>query len=374
MNKIYTTFLFGILIFTLLCIACNSDSSDSSSLNTRIAGKWKLSNGESLTSINAEDLEYIDFNEEGSGIVFYKNSQGILANDYFLYAVLNDNTLSMDFSSMGVESSFILYQYDRPDDTTLILYDNVQNSIYFSSAEEVPTDLFYSELTVDDEYRNLGVEPSGWTDLVWDGTYLWYEEYDTSILYPFDPVSGVIVTASALDFSSIAYSEIQSIQNGDFWAHCACGGSPDASRRNSSAVEIDNVDTETDLGNRISIRAIAWDGTYLYLNGRNRVTDDLQLLKVDSDSEPDSLEGVYESLYLSALTADGTYFWGITSYYNTVVIKFELTETTISVLNSYSVPDSTVYWTGIASVGQHLYLLGQDESKANPGVIVKTSP
>jgi len=49
---------------------------------------------------------------------------------------------------------------------------------------------------------------------------------------------------------------------------------------------------DPDLGNKLNLDALAWDGSHLWLSGTND-EDICQLLKVDSDSEPDSLVSLF---------------------------------------------------------------------------------
>lgn len=378
MGKVFFTSVVVMGFCLIIFVGCGSDDGDTNilSFNSEIAGIWKMTSGNSFSLLNVDDLQYMQFNEDGTVLVVYQNEFNILANKHFLYAVVNENTVAMDFGSMeGMHILSNLFIYDRPDISTLSLTDHLQNTIILTSETQIPSSLFYEEFSDQKEYTDLEIEPDYDTNVVYDGTYLWYEEYNTSTLYPFDPSSGMIVSASAIDMGAAGqYTHIQDYQSGDFWTHCRCGDNDEASRRDVTGSEIDIVDTTNDLGSGIGIDAIAWDGSNLWINGYSSDESKSLLHMVDSDVEPDSLVATYDSTSLLALSKNGSDFWALSNYEGTVIIKFELDSTEISMISTYEVPDNEIEWRGITSVNSYIYLLGEDWHAENSGVIVRLTP
>lgn len=206
--------------------------------------------------------------------------------------------------------------------------------------------------------------PIVFSGLAYDGTSLWFNVEDFTQAVPVDPETGM--PGAPIPVSGLVHA----VQNGDFWTHCGCGGSHEASRWPiDGGLIVDMVDTDSDLANEITIRGIAYDsvGNALYLAG-----DDNQLLRVDSDAEPDVLLGVntIDSLgNLGAITWDGSSVWAIVSSNPQTIIRVDVNSGIVTA--SYPVPDATVTWQGIAAVGPQFFLIG---SKSNEGVLCQVTP
>jgi hypothetical protein len=156
--------------------------------------------------------------------------------------------------------------------------------------------------------------------------------------------------------------------------HCGCGGSEEAQRRSPADVEVDEVDTETDLGAELSIRGIAYDevGNVLWLHGFLRDQVVRAFLRVNSDAEPDILISTDTfDTFISALTWDGTNLWALVgSGQNALIVQIDVG--TIKAIATYRNPDPTVEWRGIAAVNGNLFLLG--EAGGNEGVLYEVTP
>ena len=80
-------------------------------------------------------------------------------------------------------------------------------------------------------------------------------------------------------------------------------------------------------------------------------------MRINSNANPNVLIGVTRfNVSLRALTFRGSELWGVTSAYPQAVVKIDPTTFTISA--TYTVPDLSVQWAGIAAVGTQLQLLG----------------
>jgi len=95
-----------------------------------------------------------------------------------------------------------------------------------------------------------------------------------------------IDTGFAVDVGSSDHTHIRSFQDGHFWANSASGGGKTVQRIDPS------FPRDPDPPNKLNLDALAWDDSHLWLSGTND-EDICQLLKVDSDSEPDSLVSLF---------------------------------------------------------------------------------
>jgi hypothetical protein len=348
------------------------------SLNEGVAGVWRLSDGDSVHGFDTEDLKYLQFNSDGTGMLVYEHEFGLLANPEFLYAVINEDTISIDFPwNTMVMFSANLYMYTRSDSGALEVSDAHGNTLRFTSESAIPDSMIMEEVEGFTDYPDLEIEPDSPSGLVYDGTLLWFEEDYTRTVYPFDPVRGTLDSDPSagreLSFAG-QYTHIKSYQGASFWTTCHCGANEEAARVNEmNGSEIDRIDTDGDLGDPMSVSALAWDGTHLWVEGRRDADNKNSLYKVDANAEPDLLIAIYESINLNALAFDGTDFWGLSFYHGSKLVRFELTASRISVLASYEIPDSTINWNGLEVVGNDIFLLGDDYTSPKPGIIRKVS-
>jgi hypothetical protein len=171
---------------------------------------------------------------------------------------------------------------------------------------------------------------------------------------------------------------VHAAQGTDFWTHCRCGGSQDAQRRTQADAAVDLVDSEVDLLEQISVRAIAWDpaASVLWLHGHGREDSVARFLKVDSNSEPDVLLDVADfDVSFRSMAWDGTHMWAVTDAQN--IVRIDLW--TFQAVATYDSPDVTVEWIGIASApasaggGNSLYLIGRD-TISGLGVLTEVQP
>lgn len=376
MNTRKITFVTLMTALVLFGVGCNPETVG---LNGEIAGIWKFSEGETFGQILIKDLQYIEFKPDGSGTVYYQNEYGITANEKFFYAVINESAVALDFiySSRSIqpeEADRSIAVYDKTDGPSLSLTDTEGNSITLTQETEVPSGLILEELTADAEYPDLGIELDDSTDLVYDGSYLWFEENDAGIIYPFDPDTEEILTGSAVDLSFTgSYTHIQTFQAGSFWTHCNCGSNEVAERNTPAGTTVDEVDTDTELSSPLSIESVAWDGTHLWLSGHNYDDDIDRLLKADSDAEPDTLVSVYNFPEFDGLTTDGSAFWGILNYFGDILIRFTLEDSEVAVQSVFTLPQGNLNFIGVERVGEDIYLLASERTNGDQAVILKAA-
>lgn len=201
-----------------------------------------------------------------------------------------------------------------------------------------------------------------YSGLAYDGNWLWYTVEDGTVSIPINPETG------AIDNPIPVTAVLHAAQEGDFWTHCSCGGSPDALRKGKNNFVKDFVRTEVDFQSEISIRGIAYDGTghVLYLAGEPGGTSETKLFRVNSDAEPDVLLGINTIDFINggvrAITWDGLSLWAIFGIGTQTIVNIDASSG--MVIESYASPDAMVDWQGIASVGEEFFLLGSKSSDA----------
>jgi hypothetical protein len=162
---------------------------------------------------------------------------------------------------------------------------------------------------------------------------------------------------------------IQTTQDGDFWGHCGCGGSRDIFRTDLTTV-IDTVETESELFNRITVRAAAYVPTMdrLWLHGPD-INGNEKFLVVNTNGEPDIGEAeIFFTRRMDGLAFDGTDLWGIIKAVGTVVARIDVN--TGRVIETFAAPDGDHDWRGIVFDDFNMYMLG--EAADTSAVIIKS--
>jgi hypothetical protein len=168
------------------------------------------------------------------------------------------------------------------------------------------------------------------------------------------------------------FNQVHAAQGDHLWLFDTAGGMEVAQRRTLAGGVVDEVDTDDDLSYDVSIDALAYDGSgVLWIFGESDADDVYRFLRIDATEEPDVLLNTYEfDLALRAAASDGTHVWVIVNESPYEVL--ELDPADFAVVATYSAPDRTTSWRGIASVGEHLVLLGTDY--LDRGVLVEVQP
>jgi hypothetical protein len=143
------------------------------------------------------------------------------------------------------------------------------------------------------------------------------------------------------------FSHVHAVQAGDFWTHCACGGSTETWRVTAAGAFVDEVSPGNDFGAALSVDAIARDepGAVLWLYGYSYEAQTRRLLQVQSDLEPDVLLATLDvRFYVRALTWDGSALWGLQG-----TKLFRIDTLTGLVTATYALPTSP--WNGRGAAG-----------------------
>jgi hypothetical protein len=340
--------------------ACKPKEAQVGDLGADPSGTWRHDAGPLLDETGSRP-EFLVFNPDGSGRVnLFDADTGILRCDPLRHVRGLTATVAVEF----FEQTRVLRQaLDTPD--VLRVTESDGGATLFDRATEIDPAFECGTLTVGDRFEGLP-RPAGFTGLAFDGSSLWYEEEDTALVHPVDPATGS--TGTPLDLGASQFTHVHAMQGSDFWTHCGCGGSQEASRRTSAGAEVDLVETEP-LGRDLRVRAIAYDpvGNVLWLHGQDRTGGPSRFLKVNSDAEPDVLlaEPVFD-VFMSGLSWDGAALWGVA---DSSLVRID--PDTAQATASFHIPDASVDWRGVAAVGSELFLLGE---VAGRGVLIGVTP
>lgn len=332
-------------------------------------GIWKRVSGKIFGSVSVSTnttnhVEYIALSSDGTGALYLQDSDtNILGCGSCSFALAGSNAIIVDLSLFNtfVDGGFLSGQktiiYTRVDANTMTFKDAAGNESTYTRVDGVPADNICKSFTLGNKYT-LGVRPvSSWGSMAYDGSQLWFTEQGTANLYPINPSNGALGAANILPGG---YSYIIACQGTDFWGSCACGSVSDVKRKTQAGVEVDSVDTAAaPISSQLTINCGAWDANnnVLWLSGNNSAANELRLMRVNSNANPNVLNGVTKfNAGLRAMTFRNTELWAVTSTSPQVVIT--INGSTFKATATYAVPDPAVAWTGIAAVGNQLYLLG----------------
>jgi len=335
-----------------------------------IFGTWLLDGGAMLTTfVSGVEVTAMILNEDGSGRVFLFDGQTGTRDCVQTYNVFDGETLVLDFSAdpnlaLGVERFFTFpVVVVVVDHGALGVADEAGQIAWFSRQSALPQELTCGRLEIQRTFENVPA-PSFFSDLVpFDGDLV-YNSQD-GLIERFD----LNTNRLGVPLGSTAGRLVQTVQGNHFWTHCACGGSPDAFRRDLNTV-FDTVSTPNELGDFQTIRAMAYDSVddRLWLHGRLQSTGLASFSIVDTNGEPDVLvQSIPFNRELRALAFDGTDMWGVVTMASQSVVR--VNAVTGEVLESFEVPDEAVVWSGLTFDPFHMYMLGTDPAGA--GVIAR---
>ncbi|HGY09857.1 MAG TPA: hypothetical protein ENK37_07385 [Oceanithermus profundus] len=360
--------ILGVLAIFALIVVLTSCSQQASRVPE---GVWQLQSSDiDFGYVGVGTLDYLSFDQGKPTAQLFGHDDRAGLKGYASVFVNTTNGLLIIWPDSGMggcgagavvpqELSYA-YRYETSGNT-LTLTDSQGRIATFDKAAEVPAaariELLEPTLSVP---LNLPVDVAYASNLLSDGTRLWVVGEDRRA-YPIDPETGSVGAGQTLTAHS-SYFHAVTMQDGDFWSHCQCGGSHKIKRLRLGGTEIDEVDTDADLGHEISIRAGSWDGHRLWLLGFNHDRDRSELLRVDTDAEPDSLESVFvfDTGMLRRLTYHEGALWGLFRFAGWQVAELDPAAGRVS--QNYTLPVLGIEdrYLGIASLGGKLYLLSEE--------------
>jgi hypothetical protein len=317
------------------------------------SGIWQFTGGTLFDATRLEPL-YLVLEPNGAGRFNLSGGDGgVLTCGSFNYARGETPTLTMDLESIGyIGTRVIRYSLDGAGSLELVGPDG--RSAELARADAVAPDADCATLTEVTLFTGLPV-PEFWSGLAFDGLELWYEVQNVGEIVPVDPATGL--TGTPREFGFGQFDHPHASFGPDLWTHCACGGTQEAGRVTTANTLADEVRTVEELGEELSIRAIAYDpdADFLWLHGTNDEGRG-RLMKVDPSGEPDVLVQAFDvDAFLSGLAFDGASLWGLNWSGQSLA---RIDPATGRTTGNYKIPNSFARWHGIAVVGTELLLLG----------------
>lgn len=351
---------------TLRPDACKSNETQVGSLaGGDPSGIWAFDSGTIFDASGLDPL-FLVLDADGTGRLNASGGDGgVITCASLAYSVGVNSTLVLELPSFSELSATRVHPYTLGA-STLELRDAAGRSGSFTRADAVDPTAECGTLTQTALFTGLP-DPEFFSGLAYDGASLHYEEENTGNVFPVDPATGTAGTPILLD--STQFTHVHAVQDGDFWTHCGCGGSQEAGRVTALDALVDEVQTDTELGDEIGVRGIAYDptGGVLWLHGSNDAGQG-RLLAVDASGEPDLLVTAFDlDAFLTGLAFDGTNLWGLNFSGQSVV---RIDPATGMATGNFRIPNSSATWTGVAVVGSELALLGGTGSE---GMILKVT-
>ncbi len=315
-----------------------------------LVGAWRVESGFLLEDYVAYTPAYLEFYDDGSAMAFGQDFV-TKANSCEPLSYEAAGEEGVIFNSYDEGLTVNLFRFDGFDSLTVVGADGSEST--FSRTESVPIENVCATLAIEDEIP-VGVEWSGRGELEFDGDSFWFNSGDGKEL--------TRVTAAGVVHAPVpapqSFSYIHAMQDQDFWMQDHAGGNETTKRFTLAGVEVDSVDTETDLGIDANLRAAAVDPVSgeFWVQGRPRGEDDYRVLQIDTSTEPDELvDNVLFDIVLRSMSHDGEYLWGITG--NRIL---QIDPATFQVITTYVLPAPEVYPVGIVVEDGKIFLLISD--------------
>jgi hypothetical protein len=313
-------------------------------------GVWEFTGG-TLFDSTGLDGEFLVLEADGTGRANLSGGDGaVLTCAPLRYSLGTGRTLVLD--DMNSVLGTRVYRSELEGDG-LELVDALGRTARFARASAVDPDRDCRTLVSSALVKGLP-QPNQPSGLVYDGSELWYGEDDTERIVPVDPATGSAGPSVPLDGGWHVHA---ALGNGDFWGHCACGGSEEAGRVTRAGQQVDLVETGRELGEELSVEAVAVDPAtgVLWLYGWNDANQG-RLFRVDASGEPDVLLEAFDlDAYVTGMTFGGGSLWLMNAEAQTVM---RVDPATGQVTGTFLIPDRSAYWRGVAAVGGRLFFLG----------------
>jgi hypothetical protein len=329
-----------------------------------VAGLWEFTSGTFVRTYGTSP-RFLELAPDGSGkFILSGGDGGVLTCGTFNYAAGATPTLTMALDSVGyLGTQVVRYALDGRDSLELIGTDG--STARLERASALPPDSDCGTLYEVTLFTGLPI-PNSWGALAFDGAQLWYSVQNTDEIVPVEPGTGA--AGAQRTFGDDGYRYIHASAAPGFWAICKCGLDYGVGLVSAANTLVDEVGTEAELGEPVSVSAVAYDpdSDVLWLHGAN-ASGQGRLLKVDpSGAEPDDLLEAFDlDARFSSLAFDGTSLWGLNVEGQTLA---RIDPATGRATGNFEIPRGDAYWTSVAVVGAELAVLG---STGTEGAILK---
>ncbi|MEZ4648973.1 MAG: hypothetical protein R3E97_09365 [Candidatus Eisenbacteria bacterium] len=274
-----------------------------------VLDSWVLQEGSLLSAALANTrVTAFDLEGDGRARIYFHDLITNARDCVRAFALFDGRTLALD---LGREPNLVSLA-GRAEVFPIVVVDedfmgiaNGAGHAALLARQPVPGGLQCEPLPIVRRWNGLP-QPSYFTDIVPLAGNLVYTSNDRN-LEQFDPNTGTMGPS----LGSSTGRHIQSVQSGQFWSHCGCGGSPDA-YRHDTANTYDVVSTD-DLSEQIAIRGAAYDPAsgHLWLHGPTS-NETYYFYEVDANAEPDVLvRRIWFPRPVRALAFHGSEMWAI---------------------------------------------------------------
>lgn len=324
-----------------------------------LSGIWKHRSGGGLVN-GTFDSAFLVLNADGSGRLTERETTTQIVQCRTLRYAVSATSPSMSIQATGLATQVI--QATRDGDVLTII-DSTGTGIYDrAGAVEAGSDC--AALTEASRLTGLP-SPSSSTGLVFTGSSFIYRPRIGTTPIAVSSTSGTLMAPPNLTGGSLVAP--YAIEGTDIWGDCFCGAVDDAVRTNpTTGTLMDTVRTDTELGHKMFIRAIAVPSSgKLLLQGIASASNKGELLLANTAGEPDTLISAKAfPVALSSMAVDGTTAWGLLSGNPATIMKIDVDAGTS--LGSFQLPLG-LDWFGMTASGGKLFVLGNTPS--NEGVI-----
>jgi hypothetical protein len=339
----------------------NANDNGSDDSEPSLFGVWHRTSTETMHGVGDTELDYMVLNEDyTAGFHFRSPSLGVVVCHSGLFLT---GPGIMVLALPTLFPGTMMGQYEMADADTLGLMSPESETIVFERVDTLPADYVCGELAITNRYTALPT-PHYDSGLAYDGTQLWYTLEDPpSNLQPVDPDTGT----PGAPVAALTYPLVQACQGTDFWLIQV--GSRKTQLRQPDDTLVDEVDTEFGLATPTTIHAVTYDSDnhVLWIHGADLLGAD-QMLRVDSDAEPDVLISVEPlDVEIEALAWHSDSLWVLVDADPYIVVQFD--PAGLTPVRTYTAPRPQARWRGLAWVGESLYLIGEESGE---GVLVQT--
>ncbi len=337
----------------------NDNSADDSP--SLLPGVWHRTSTETMQAGGDTELDYMVLNDDYTAVFHFRSpSLGLFVCHHGLF-LPGPGIMFLAFPNLF--EGTLMGQYEMVDANTVSMVSPDGETIVFEHVDALPAEYVCGELAVTNTFTALP-RPDSDSGLAYDGTQLWYTLDASLNLQPVAPGTG----AAGAPVAALTYPYVQACQGTDFWL--IQSGSKKTQLRNQGNVLMDEVDTDVGLATPTTIHAVTYDADdhVLWIHGTASGLGVGQMLRVNSDAEPDVLIGVNPlDVEIEALAWHSATLWALIDAGPYIVVQFD--PVTLVPVRTYLTPRPEAHWRGLAWIGDSLYLIGDE---AGEGVLVQT--
>ena len=370
-GKVGTVLLLA--LSAMISSGCSDEGGDAPT-GQALVGAWAPVEGDLFAFFPGAEFLVLEFYEQGYGVATFREPHtNALACLDFIHSPLGDNTVFIDVEVFSEGALFLAksYVYDIRGDT-LGLGDTSGRRQIFTKVSAPPEGSECIRLDATIVGDGVEADPRFGTGLVSDGADLWFGANVSSdeVLISVNPFDGMVGTPLIRPSGLV---NVHAYDGSLFWLRHPSGII--ATGRDLADVEVDSIDTETDLGHELEIRSMAWDGAHLWLAGEEASDDNRELLEVDPVTK--TLVNRYDfNLDLQAMSWGAESLWAIVDDSPSPIVEIDID--TQEVIRTYEIPGYSPIshaYRGLAAVGEDVYVLFEEQlTGSRRATIVRVAP